>query len=206
MADSIVYVIDDDDSVRRALARLIRSMGLRVETFPSAEAFLAHELADLPSCLILDVRLPGPSGLDLQATLGQSQTTLPIIFITGHGSVPASVRAMKSGAVDFLQKPFDDQELIDGIRGALSRSRTARAAAARRAAIQRRLDGLTPREREVLRLVVAGMVNKRIAADLGAAEKTIKVHRGRVMKKMEADSVAELVRMMHQIGLETTPP
>jgi FixJ family two-component response regulator len=206
VADSLVYVVDDDDSVRRALARLIRSMGLRVETFPSAEAFLAHERADLPSCLILDVRLPGPSGLDLQATLAPAQSTLPIIFITGHGTVPTSVRAMKGGAIDFLQKPFDDQELIDGIRRALSRSRAARAEGTRRAAIQRRLAGLTPREREVLRLVVAGRVNKRIAADLGAAEKTIKVHRGRVMKKMEAESVADLVRMMHQIGLETTPP
>ena len=201
-----VYVIDDDESVRRAVGRLIRSLGLAVQTFPSAEAFLAHPRPDGPSCLVVDVRLPGPSGLELQATLGPAQHTMPIIFITGHGTVPTSVRAMKEGALDFLQKPFDDQELVEAIHRALTRSRQARTEGAERAAVEGRLDTLTAREREVLRLVVTGMLNKQIAANLGVAEKTIKVHRGRMMKKMQAESVPDLVRMMHKAGLETAPP
>jgi FixJ family two-component response regulator len=198
--EALVYVIDDDASVRKALSRLIRSVGLPVETFPSAVAFLAHERPDRPACLVLDLRLPGPSGLDLQASLEADPPVLPIVFISGHGTVPTTVRAMKGGAVDFLQKPFRDQELLDAVGRALDRSREARVRQAEQSAIRRRLDLLTPREREVLELVVSGMLNKHIAARLGAAEKTVKVHRGRVMHKMQAGSVAELVGMMHALA------
>jgi FixJ family two-component response regulator len=203
-SDGVVYVVDDDDAVRRSLARLIRSVGLTVETFPSAKAFLEHRPPDRPACLVLDLRLPGPSGLDLQAALGDTQSTLPIIFITGHGNVPASVRAMKGGAIDFLQKPFNDQDLLDGVHRGLARSRAAWAEGAERAVVQGRLDMLTTRERQVLILVVAGKLNKQIAAELGAAEKTVKVHRGRVMKKMQAESVADLVRMTQKVELYQT--
>jgi FixJ family two-component response regulator len=203
-SDGVVYVVDDDDAVRRSLARLIRSVGLAVETFPSAKAFLEHTLPDRPACLVLDLRLPGPSGLDLQAALGDTQRRMPIIFITGHGNVPASVRAMKGGAIDFLQKPFNDQDLLDGVHRGLARSRAAWEEGAERAVVQGRLDMLTTRERQVLTLVVAGKLNKQIAAELGAAEKTIKVHRGRVMKKMQAESVADLVRMTQKVELYQT--
>jgi len=202
MSDAIVYVVDDDETVRRSLARLVRSAGLKVDTFASAQAFLEHKGQNRPSCLVLDVRLPGLSGLDLQAAMGQSQRAMPIIFITGRGNVPMTVRAMKGGAQDFLEKPFDDQELLDGIQRALARSREARAEDAERADIERRLATLTPRERQVLELVVAGLLNKQIAGELGAAEKTIKVHRGRVMKKMQADSVAGLVRMTQKTRVD----
>ena len=202
MPDAIVYVVDDDETVRRSLARLVRSVGLKVDTFASAQAFLEHKGQDRPSCLVLDVRLPGLSGLDLQTAMGQSQRTMPIIFITGLGNVPMTVRAMKGGAQDFLEKPFDDQELLDAIQRALARSQEARAEDAERADIERRLAALTPRERQVLELVVAGMLNKQIAGELGAAEKTIKVHRGRVMKKMQAGSVAELVRMTQKARVD----
>ena len=202
--EAVVYVVDDDEAVRRSLARLIRSVGLAVETFPSAKAFLEHPLPDRPSCLVLDLRLPGPSGLDLQTVLGEAQRTLPIIFITGHGSVPTSVRAMKAGALDFLQKPFNDQDLLNAVHRGLTRSRAAWAEGTERAALQRRVDLLTARERQVLTLVVTGRLNKQIAAELGAAEKTIKVHRGRVMKKMQAESVADLVRMAEKVDLGET--
>ena len=201
MNDAVVYVVDDDDSVCRALARLLRSVGLAAETFPSAGAFFEHPAPDLPACLILDIRLPGPSGLDLQEALSQAGRDLPIVFITGHGDVPSSVRAMKGGAIDFLQKPFNDQELLDCIQRALARSREQRIQRAERAEVQSRLDTLTPREREVLLQVVTGKLNKQIAGDLGIAEKTIKVHRGRVMQKMRANSVADLVRMVEKVGL-----
>lgn len=204
--DGIAYVIDDDEDVRRALARLLRSSGLTVVTFPSAQAFLAHRLVDRPSCLVLDVRLPGASGLDLQAALEQAQLEIPIVFITGHADVPMSVRAMKAGAVDFLEKPFDDTALLEAIHQALDRGRERRAKRAARAVVQERLATLTPRERQVLELVVTGLLNKQIADTLGAAEKTIKVHRGRVMEKMQANSVADLVRMTQMIGLEGRPP
>ena len=204
-ADAVVYVVDDDEGVRRSLARLIRAVGLNVETFPSAKAFLEQPPFDGPSCLVLDLRLPGSSGLELQTALGEAQRTMPIIFITGHGDVPASVRAMKGGALDFLQKPFNDQELLDGVQRALARSRQARAEGAEQAVIQRCVDTLTARERQVLSLVVTGKLNKQIAIELGAAEKTIKVHRGRVMKKMQAESVADLVRMTQKVGLASTP-
>jgi len=202
MPDAIVYVVDDDETVRRSLARLVRSVGLKVDTFASAQAFLEHKGQDRPSCLVLDVRLPGLSGLDLQTAMGQSQRTMPIIFITGLGNVPMTVRAMKGGAQDVLEKPFEDQELLDAIQRALARSRAARAEDAERADIEGRLATLTPRERQVLELVVAGLLNKQIAGELGAAEKTIKVHRGRVMKKMQADSVAELVRMTQKARVD----
>jgi RNA polymerase sigma factor (sigma-70 family) len=198
--DSVVYVVDDDASVRRALARLIATTGLQVETFPSAKAFLAHPVPDGPACLVLDVRLPGESGLDLQATLREARRRLPIIFLTGHATVPASVRAMKGGALDFLQKPVDDEALLEGIQRALTRSRQTQAEEAEQAAIRRRLDTLTPREREVLELVATGMLNKQIGERLGVAEKTVKVHRGRAMRKMAADSVASLVRALNRLG------
>ena len=206
MSEAVVYVVDDDESVRRALSRLLRSAGLEAKTFPSAQAFLEHPVTDRPSCLVLDIRLPGPSGLDLQSALSQAQREIPIIFITGHGTVPTSVRAMKGGAVDFLQKPFDDRDLLAGVQRALERSREGRASRAQRSEIEGRLVRLTPREREVLALVVAGLLNKQIADKLGIAEKTIKVHRGRVMQKMEAGSVADLVRMTERLGPQPAQP
>jgi FixJ family two-component response regulator len=200
-ADAVVYVVDDDEGVRRSLGRLLRAAGLNVQTFPSAKAFLEYTTPDCPCCLVLDLRMPGSSGLELQTALGEAQRTMPIIFITGHGNVPASVRAMKGGALDFLQKPFDDQELLDGVQRALAQSRQARAESAERTVVQRCVDTLTTRERQVLCLVVMGKLNKQIATELGAAEKTIKVHRGRVMKKMRAESVADLVRMAQKVNL-----
>jgi RNA polymerase sigma factor (sigma-70 family) len=204
MPEAVVYVVDDDASVRRALARLIATTGLQVETFPSAKAFLAHPVPGGPACLVLDVRLPGESGLDLQATLREAQRRLPIIFLTGHATVPASVRAMKGGALDFLQKPVDDEALLEGIQRALTRSRQTQAEEAEQAAIRRRLDTLTPREREVLDLVAAGILNKQIGERLGVAEKTVKVHRGRAMRKMAADSVASLVRALNRLGRDAS--
>jgi RNA polymerase sigma factor (sigma-70 family) len=204
MDEAVVYVVDDDASVRRALSRLIHSVGLEVMTFPSAHAFLAFTPSDRPACLVLDVRLPGPSGLDLQAALTKADRSVPIVFITGHGNVPTSVRAMKGGAVDFLQKPFNDQELLDCVQRALRRSGEERAERAERSELERRVGSLTPREREVLLLVVAGMLNKQIADKLGIAEKTIKVHRGRVMEKMQADSIADLVRMSEKLAPQPT--
>jgi FixJ family two-component response regulator len=198
-ADGIVYIVDDEATVRRSIARLVRSAGLRADTFPSVDAFLSHTIDDGPACLVLDVRFPGQSGLDLQTALGRRQRAIPIIFITGRGTVPTSVRAMKDGALDFLQKPVDGALLLDCIQRALAKSREGRMAEAERLEIERRLTRLTPRERQVLELVVRGMLNKQIAGALGAAEKTVKVHRGRVTHKMEADSVAQLVRMMQAI-------
>jgi FixJ family two-component response regulator len=199
--DETVYIVDDEETVRRSVSRLVRSVGLNAETFGSAQAFLDHGRPDGPACLVLDVRLPGLSGLDLQSALGPVQHRVPIIFITGRGNIPMSVRAMKGGALDFLRKPVESQELLDAIQRALARSREGLAQEAERARIERRVANLTPREREVLALVVTGMLNKQIAAELGAAEKTVKVHRGRVMKKMEADSVADLVRMTQRAGI-----
>ena len=200
MVEGKVYVVDDDASVRRALERLIRSAGYDVVTLSDATAYLRHSGASTPACLVLDVRLPGPSGLDLQSALSGAGRDVPIVFITGHGTVPTSVRAMKGGAVDFLQKPFNDQELLDCIQRALRRSSEERAKRVERTELERRVGSLTPREREVLVLVVAGMLNKQIADKLGIAEKTIKVHRGRVMEKMQADSVADLVRMSEKLA------
>jgi FixJ family two-component response regulator len=198
--DGIVYVVDDDASLRLALGLLIHSIGLESQMFPSAEAFLDHPLSARPSCLVLDLRLPGPSGLDLQTALLKTARRIPIVFISGHGDVPITARAMKGGAVDFLPKPFNDQDLVDAIHRALARDRLALADAAERQAIDRRVAMLTPRERQVMALVVRGLLNKQIAAELGAAEKTIKIHRGRVMQKMAAGSVADLVRMTEKIA------
>lgn len=202
--DAAVYVVDDDESVRKSLARLLRSVGVHVETFASGQAFMEYERLDRPACLVLDMRLPGSSGLDVQAALGDAQVTLPVVFLTGYADVPASVRAMKNGAFDFLEKPCLDRDLLDAVRRGLARSREARARLEAWRGVQRRVDSLTRREREVLALVVAGLLNKQIAAELGAAEKTIKIHRGRMMKKMQVDSVAQLVRMTETIGLR--PP
>jgi FixJ family two-component response regulator len=197
----VVYVIDDDEAVLKALRRLIRSVGLEAETFSSAAMFTKRAVSDLPACLVLDVRMTGKTGLDLQSELGEAQRVLPIIFLTGYGDIPMSVRAMKKGAFDFLQKPCDDRELLDAIARALVRSRAGQAEIAEHRELQRRISTLTPREREVLGLVVTGKLNKQIAVELGAAEKTIKVHRGRMMKKMQAESVAELVAMAQKIRL-----
>ena len=197
--DEQVYIVDDEETVRRSLSRLVRAAGLNAQTFTSAQAFLDHGVGEHPACLILDVRLPGLSGLDLQTVLGDRQRTVPIIFITARGNIPMSVQAMKGGALDFLRKPVEADVLLDAIHRALGRSREAMARDARQSEVARRLATLTPREREVLDLVVTGMLNKQIAAHLGAAEKTVKVHRGRMMRKMEASSVADLVRMTEKV-------
>jgi FixJ family two-component response regulator len=203
-AEALVFVVDDDDSIRKALARLMRSVGLNVETFGSAAEFLAHGPHPGPACLILDVRMPGLSGLDLQKELAESGSTLSVIFMTGHGTIPMSVQAMKAGAVEFLEKPFDDQTLIDAIHEALKKNQQARQKKAELREIHERVNSLTPREREVFALVVTGKLNKQIAFELGTNEKTIKAHRARVMKKMQADSFADLVRLAVKAGIKTT--
>jgi FixJ family two-component response regulator len=195
MTEGIVFVVDDDDLVRRALRRLIKSDGFEVETFASARQFLNRGVPDSPACIVADIRMPGLSGLELQQELASAGSSVPIIFMTGHGTVPVSVRALKAGAEDFLEKPVDEQLLLDAIHRALDRFRRESEVAGRLADIQSRIASLTRREREVFELVVRGMLNKQIAAELGASEKTIKVHRGRVMRKMHADSLADLVRM-----------
>ncbi|MGH7340138.1 MAG: response regulator transcription factor [Candidatus Rokuibacteriota bacterium] len=197
----IVFVIDDDDSVRRSLERLLRSVDLDVETFASAQDFLRKPLPDRPSCVVLDLRLPGPSGLELQESLIRAGHDVPIVFISGHADVPSSVRAIKAGAVDFLQKPFSDQALLDIIHGGLRRDRERRRDRAEVGGIRARFDTLTPRERDVLGLVIQGRLNKQIAGELGISEKTVKFHRGRVMDKTQAGSVAELVRQADRLGL-----
>lgn len=197
----IVFVIDDDNSVRRSLKRLLRSVDLDVETFASAQDFLRKPMLDRPTCVVLDLRLPGPSGLELQESLNRSGHDVPIIFISGHADVPSSVRALKAGAVDFLQKPVNDQVLLDTIHRALLRDRDARRDRAEIADLRLRFDTLTPREREVLRLVIQGRLNRQIASDLGISAKTVKTHRGRVMEKTQAGSVAELVRQARRLGL-----
>jgi FixJ family two-component response regulator len=198
-----VFVVDDDASVRGALARLLDSAGYQTETFASAEGFLAQSRFDAPGCILLDVRMPGLNGLELQQALAAADRQLPIVFITGHGDVPMSVRAMKAGAEDFLPKPFDDEELLNAVAQALNKSQRAQNERTEVAEIRKRLSSLTPREREVLCHVVAGQLNKQIAADLSIAEKTIKVHRARVMEKMGASSLAGLVAMTGRIGLRS---
>ncbi len=200
--DEVVYIVDDDERVRRSLARVVDAAGMNAETFDSAQSFLDHRSPRAPSCLVLDVRLPGLSGLDLQVKLGERQETVPIVFITGRGDIPTSVQAMKQGAVDFLPKPVEADALLSSIERALARSREGLARQAEHSEVARRLARLTPREREVLTLVLTGLLNKQIAAELGAAEKTVKVHRGRVMRKMQAESVAQLVRMMQRVGAD----
>ena len=198
--DATVFVVDDDTSVRTALKRLIQSLGFKVETFDSAQAFLEHGPHDGPACLVLDVRMPGMSGIELQQQLTKAGLGMPIIFITGHGNIPMSVQAMKAGAVDFIEKPFEDQKLIDAINIGIKKNKKFRAEHADIKALQRCVDSLTPREHEVFILVVSGMLNKQIAFDLGMSEKTVKVHRARVMDKMKAKSLADLVRMAEKVG------
>jgi RNA polymerase sigma factor (sigma-70 family) len=200
----IVFVIDDDESMRRALERLLRSVGLQVETFSAASEFIGRPLPERPACVILDLRLPGQSGLDVQESLARAGREVPIIFISGYADVPSSVRALKAGALDFLQKPFSDQQLLDVVNEALERDREERRRRAEREAVRERFDTLTPRERDVLRLVLQGLLNKQIAAELGISEKTVKFHRGRVMDKTQAGSVAELVRQAQKIEIQLT--
>jgi RNA polymerase sigma factor (sigma-70 family) len=199
MPNDVVFVVDDDPSVRSSLKFLISTVGLQVETFESAETALQKLSPEAPSCLVLDVRLRGLSGLDLQGELAARNCQVPIVFITGHGDIPMTVRAMKAGAVEFLTKPFRDQDLLDAVRIALERDRARRQRESERTELQQRFDSLTSREREVISLVVAGKLNKEIAHQLGTAENTIKVHRSRAVEKMHAQSVAELVRMMEKI-------
>ena len=206
--ESIVFVVVDDPSVRSAIKRLIGSMGLQVELFGAAQEFLASKLPNVPSCLVLDIRLPGISGLNLQRQLAKANIQIPIIFITAHGDIPMTVRAMKAGAVEFLTKPFRDQDLLDAIQLALERDRTRRWQDAELAVLQERFKSLSPREREVVGMVVSGMLNKQIAAQMGTAENTVKVHRSRAMEKMQANSLAELVKMIQrlQVSSSNEPP
>lgn len=204
--DSIVFIIDDDLSMRRALTNLFQSVGLEAEAFGSASELLKNKLPDVASCLVLDIRLPGLSGLDLQTELAKANIRIPIIFITGHGDIPMTVRAMKGGAVDFLTKPFRDQDLLDAVVGAIDKDRKRRESNKTIASLQALFETLSSREREVLAFVAAGLMNKQIAAELGLAEITVKIYRGHIMKKMQAKSLADLIRMTEALGIRPTRP
>jgi len=198
---SVVYVVDDDASVRKALNRLLRSAGYEAKTFASAPDFLNYSFPDIPGCMVLDIKMPTLSGLELQDLLSKKNISLPIVFITGHGTVPASVRAFKAGAMDFLQKPFDNQELLQAVSRGVKQNRRMRCEQKEMQTLKSRLETLTPREYEVFSHVVSGMLNKQIAFDLGISEKTIKVHRARVMEKMGAQSLADLVRFAEKLQI-----
>jgi len=204
--EPIIFVVDDDESVREALRRLFRSVGLRVEMFGSAAQLLQTELPDLTSCLVLDVRLPGVSGLDFQAELAKANIHIPIIFMTGHGDIPMTVQAMKAGAIDFLTKPFRDQAMLDAVARALERDRVRREGEKRASDLRAHFEALTPREREVMGLVTAGLMNKQVAGELGLSEITVKIHRGHIMRKMGARSLADLVRMAEALGVRRNKP
>ena len=204
--ESVVFIIDDDPSMRRALINLFQSVGLEAEAFGSASELLKKQLPEVASCLVLDIRLPGSSGLDLQAELAKANICIPIIFITGHGDIPMTVRAMKGGAVDFLTKPFRDQDLLDAVVGAIDKDRKRRESNKTIANLQALHETLSGREREVLAFVAAGLMNKQVAAELGLAEITVKIYRGHIMKKMHAKSLADLIRMTEALGIRPTKP
>jgi len=199
----VVIVIDDDASVRTAISNLLRSVGLDTKLFDSAQEFLASKLPDAPACIVSDIRLPGLSGLDLQKELARSHVDLPIILLTGHGDIPMAVQAMKAGAIEFLTKPFRDQDLLDAVHAGLEHARNRRKDEATIADIRKRFDGLTPREQEVMKLVVTGLPNKQIAGRIGVSEITVKVHRSHLMQKMHAKSLADLIHIANHIGLPT---
>lgn len=199
--EAIVFVVDDDPSLRASTERLLRSVGLRVQTFASAREFLGSPRPEGPACLVLDVRLPGLSGLDLQRELARSGVQIPIIFMTGHGDIPMTVRAMKAGAVEFLTKPYRKNDLLDAVRAAIERDRASHRARLEAGDLRQRYEQLTPREREVMVLVVAGLLNKQVAGELVTSERTIKFHRAHIMQKMEAASLAELVKIAGQLGV-----
>ena len=200
--EAVVFVVDDDESVRQSLDRLFHVVGLRAECFASAQEFLARKLPDVPSCLVLDVRLPGVSGLNVQDDLAKASIRIPIIFVTAHGDIPMTVRAMKAGAVEFLTKPFRDQDILDSVQLALRRDRERREAESSQAALRASFATLTPREREIMGFVAAGLMNKQIAAKTGLAEITVKIHRGNLNRKLGARSVAELVKMAQALGID----
>jgi FixJ family two-component response regulator len=202
-SDAVIAIVDDDPSVREGLSSLIRSAGLQVETFASAQEFLARPGAEAPSCLVLDLQMPGLSGLDLQKRMGEVGLEIPIVFLTGHGNIPASVQAMKAGAVEFLTKPFDEQDLLKAIQEALERDRQTRQQHADIRELQNRYQSLTAREQEVMQQVVSGLLNKQVAAELNITEYTVKIHRGRVMRKMHAESLADLVRMAENLQIRS---
>jgi FixJ family two-component response regulator len=204
--DAIVFVIDDDPSMRKALTNLFRSVGLRAEVFGSAREWLESKLPEVASCLVLDIRLPGPSGLDFQAELAKANIQIPIIFMTGHGDIPMTVKAMKAGAIDFLTKPFRDQDMLDAVAVAIERDRTRRKEEKIVAELRAVFETLTTRERDVLALVASGLMNKQIAAEIGLAEITVKIHRGHLMRKMGARSLADLVRMAEMLGIRRAKP
>lgn len=201
-AQSIVFIIDDDESLRDALKTLFRSVGLRAEAFASAPEFLKYNKPDVPSCLVLDVRLPGLSGLDFQAELGNANILIPIVFITGHGDIPMSVKAMKAGAVEFLTKPLREQDLLDAVRVALEGDKMRREQQITDSDVQLRFELLTPREQEVMAFITTGLMNKQVATEMGIAEATVKFHRGHIMRKMAARSLADLIKMASSLGIQ----